>query len=292
MSVLRQEGALRESLTEISISDPEYPSAWRELSDPPEKLYAIGDISLLREKGLAVVGSRTTPANALKVGGEICRTLSKRLVILTGTADGGDGAAIEGALRGSGKIICLLAGGFSVLPQAQLGVLERVVKRGLLLSPHSFDTPVRAFSYEYRNKLLAKLSQGAFVLGAGEKSGALITANYALSYGLPVFALPYPPNSSSGSGCNALIKKGARLTESAEDIAAYYRLDLTEQERTVTLGAEEERVYALLREWLEAHASRLAEEAQIPPFKIRAILSSLEVKGLIVSLGGNRYAVV
>ena len=282
---------LPNNLTEIPFSSPDFPSEWKTLTDCPQKLYALGDISLLKGRKLAVVGSRRTPANALKLGVEIAKTLSNDVVILTGTADGGDSAAIEGALLGGGKVICLLAGGFSALPQCNLSLLEKVAKRGLILSPHPFETEVRAFSYEYRNKLLAKLCQGVLVLGAGEKSGALITAKYAESFQKPIFALPYPPNSSSGCGCNKLIKRGAHLTESAKDIADAFGIDLTEKKREFSLSPDEQKLYAALQEG-ELHATELAQKTGIPVFKMRAILSSLEVKGVVVSLGGNRYATV
>ncbi len=286
------DGEWRNKIREISLSDGEYPAAWKELPDRPQTAYAIGNISLLKEKSLAVVGSRKTPANALKLGEEICKTLSQTFVILTGTADGGDSAAISGALAGSGRVICLLAGGFSSLPQFNLALLDRVVKRGLILSVHPFETPTRVFSYEYRNKLLAKLSCGAVVLGAGEKSGALVTAKYAKIYQKPVFAFPYPPNSASGCGCNGLIKSGGVLTEGAEDILRFYGIEPTVEKKQVLLTQEEERVYRLLQELLSAHASELSQKAEIPPFKIRGILSALEVKGLVVALGGNQFSVV
>ncbi len=292
MSILTNLERLKNQLTEIPVTSTEYPSAWKELPDPPVTLYALGELSLLQEKKLAVVGSRRTPANALKLGGEIVKRLSARLTVLTGTADGGDSAAIEGAIAGSGKVICLLAGGFSALPQYNLQLLERVIKRGLLLSPYPFETKVRAYSYEYRNKLLAKLSNGLFVLGAGEKSGALITAKYAKKFEKTIFAFPYPPNSASGCGCNKLIKEGGILTESAEDIAKAYAIELTEEKASVSLSSDEQRLYAVLKDRLEAHINELALSAQIPAFKLRGLLSALEVKGLIVSLGGNRFAIV
>ena len=282
---------LQDKIVEIEWDSPIYPKEWKELSDSPKRLYALGDISLLSKEKFGIVGSRRTPQNALKLGEEISQALSNELVVLTGTADGGDSAAIEGALRGSGRVICLLAGGFSALPQYNLSLLERVARKGLILSPHSFETEVRAFSYEYRNKLLAKLCQGLLVLSAGEKSGALITAKYAMQYEKPIFALPYPPNSSLGAGCNGLIKKGAYLTENAVDIAQKLGIALTEGEREISLTADEEKVYEALKE-SEAHASELAQKTGIPVFKLRAVLSSLEVKGLAAALGGNRYAAV
>ena len=281
----------KKNLIEIEFSSLDYPSEWKDLQDAPKKLYALGDISLLRERKFAVVGSRRTPQNGLKLGLEIAKSLSQAFVIATGVADGGDTAAIEGALQGSGKVVCLLAGGFSALPQYNLTLLERVAKKGLILSPHPFETEIRAFSYEYRNKLLAKLCDGVLVLGAGEKSGALITAKYAQAYRKPIFALPYPPNSSSGAGCNGLIKRGGYLTESAQDIAEKYGVDLTEKKQEFTLSDDERKVYEILREG-EAHVTELAAGTGIPVFRLRAMLSALEVKGIVVSLGGNRYSAV
>lgn len=292
MSIFTDNNALKSALVAVEKSDAAYPAAWQELSDAPERLYALGDISLLGKRNLAVVGSRRTPTNALKLGAEIVKELSERLVIITGVSDGGDSAALEGALSGSGRVICLLAGGFSALPQTCLGVLERVASKGLILSVHPFETPVRTYSYEYRNKLLAKLADGVFVLGAGEKSGALITARYAMTYGKRIYAFPYPPNTTSGCGCNRLIKTGGVLTECAEDITQDYGIEWKERKRAVSLTAEEERVYAVLRDETQAHANEIAAKSGVAVYKIRAVLSSLEVKGVITAVGGNRYALV
>ncbi len=292
MSIFTDEKGLKASLVEVERGDPAYPAAWRELPDAPERLYALGDISLLHKRNLAVVGSRRTPTNALKLGREIIKELSQKLVIVTGVSDGGDSAALEGALSGSGRVICLLAGGFSALPQTCLALLERVAAIGVIVAVHSFETPIRVYSYEYRNKLLAKLADGVFVLGAGEKSGALITARYAKGYGKRIYAFPYPPNSTSGCGCNQLIKAGAALVEGARDIAQGYGIEWKESGREVKLTAEEAQVYAALCDLLEAHANELAAKAGIAVYKIRAVLSSLEVKGVITAIGGNRYAIV
>lgn len=277
----------------ISVTHPLYPKEWKGLSNFPEKLYFVGDVALLAERKFTVVGSRTTPVNALKTGAEIAKDLSQRFVIVTGTADGGDAAAIEGGLLGGGKVICVLAGGFSALPQSNLPLLERVVRRGgLVLSPHAYDTQVRAFSYEYRNELLALLGEGTLVLGAAEKSGALITARHAQKRGKPVFALPYAPNTHAGTGCNALIKRGAYLTETAADISERLGVKLVEKKTDVTLTADEAKLLAALRQQGEGHLTELSEKTGVPVFKARALLSALEVKGLAAALGGNRYAPV
>ena len=98
------------NIVEIGVCSSDYPKEWQDLADKPERLYAVGNITLLKERKFTVVGSRTTPANALKLGTKITEELTSAFVIVTGTADGGDTAAIEGALKGGGRIICLLAG--------------------------------------------------------------------------------------------------------------------------------------------------------------------------------------
>lgn len=279
-------------ITKIPISDPKYPAQWRALPDAPPVVYARGDIALLQTRKFTIVGARRTPAPALKLGARIAKELSKAVTIVTGTADGGDHAAIEGALSGSGKVICVLAGGFSALPQASLQLLTEVVKRGLVISPYPYDTEVRAFSYEYRNKLLAALGEGVLVLGAAEKSGALITAKYAKEQQKPVFALPYFPGSAAGEGCNKLLKAGGILTENTLDITARMDIKIEEKTREVVLTADEEKLLTVLKTMAEGHANELAAAAGIAPFKVRAVLSALEVKGLVTALGGNRYAPV
>ena len=283
--------SLQTQLITLSKTDKDYPKEWQTLPDAPQTVYALGNVRLLQERKLAVVGSRRTPASALKLGEKICAELSSDLVILTGTADGGDTAAAEGALQ-SGRIIALLAGGFSALPQCNLPLLERIAKCGLLLSPCEFDTPIRSFSYEYRNKLLAALGEGVFVLGAGDKSGALITAKYAEKFAKKIFAFPYPPNSAAGEGCNALIKRGGYLVEEAADIAKHLGVELGKKKSAPTLTAEEKKLYAALQELCEGHISELSARSGVPAFKARTVLSALEIKGLAVSVGGNRYALV
>lgn len=279
------------SVVEIPRSSALYPKAWAGFQDAPETLYAVGNLQLLHEKILVVVGSRRTPVSAMKLGADIAKSLTSSFVLATGSADGGDTAVIEGALQ-SGKIICLLAGGLGTISQASLTLLESVAEKGLLLSPHPYDTPVRHFSFEYRNKLLAALGEGTLVLGAPQKSGALITAKYAQKLGKKLFAIPYAPNTSAGEGCNALIKKGAYLTESGADIFEAFGMDATVEKPAVPLKPDEEKLLSVLKDKAEAHASELAQETGIPIFKLRAILSALEVKGLVVSLGGNRYSPV
>ncbi len=275
----------------IPFPSDEYPETLKQFPDAPLVLYAKGNLELLKKRLFCIVGSRRTPAAALKTGEKIAETLSSHFSILTGVADGGDSAAITGALKGEGEVVCLLAGGFSSLPKSNLTLLQSVAKRGLILAPRSENVATRSFSYEQRNKFLAAFAEGVLVLGAGEKSGALITAKYANQFKKQVFALPYPPLSGAGCGCNALIKEGARLTETAEDVLSFYGLQAVKGEE-IPLTEPESKAFEFLKNAGEAHLSELAEATGMPTYKILAVLSSLEMKGLAVKLGGNRFGVV
>ncbi len=281
---------LKNKMFEITREDSLYPHEFVNCSYAPETLYCVGNVELLTTRKFTVVGSRRTPVAIAKLGEKICEDLSEAFALVTGVADGGDTAAIEGALKGSGKIICVLPGGFSELPQGNVALLERVAHTGLLLSPYPFDTSVRSFSYEQRNRLLATLGDGVLVLSAGNKSGALITAKYAFEQNKPVFAIPYAPNTAAGEGCNDLIKKGGFLTENSVDILGRFGINLIEKKSKLALSDDETRLYTVLKELGESHISELSAKSGVPAFKARAVLSALEVKGRIVAVGGNRYA--
>lgn len=269
-----------------------YPDCLLPLPDSPLVLYAKGRAELLKTRLFTVVGSRRTPPAALKLAKSLCAELSEAFTLVTGTADGGDSAAIEGALRTGGKIVAVLAGGFSAIPQCNGSLLDRAAEKGVLISAHTFDTPVRTFSYESRNKLLANLGEGTLVLSAAEKSGALITARYALESGKPLFALPYAPGTFAGAGCNALIKKGAYLTENSVDILGRFGINWIRDKKQPDLTEDENSVLSALCELSEAHISELSARSGMPMYKLTAVLSSLEVKGKAVRLGGNRFAPV
>lgn len=267
-----------------------YPSEWQSLVDKPQTLYAVGNVELLKGRKLTMVGSRRTPKHALVLGESMAKELSGTFTIVSGAAEGGDSAVISGALE-KGNVICVLAGGFSALPQCNLTLLEKVMQKGLVISPHPYDTPIRSFSYAYRNKLLAALGEATLVLSAGEKSGALVTAGYAKELKKPVFALPYAPNSPVGAGCNALIKGGGYLTENAADVFARLGVEYSEKKQQIALTEAEEQMLGALKELGEGHIAEISAKSGVPVFKARGVLSALQVKGLVIELGCNRYAI-
>lgn len=287
----------RESVFPITVLDEDYPEALKNIASPPLLLYGKGDRALLKERKFCIVGSRVTPPWAESLGRSISAELSSRFCIVTGLAEGGDSAAIRGALP-AGKVISVLPCGLKeCYPASHAGLKERIAGSGLLLSEYPLGEPVKKYSFHERNRLLAGLSEGVLVLSAGSKSGALITANCAAEFGRDVFALPYRPNEARGAGCNDLIKKGASLVTETEDILSFYGLEEAPvreegtEEKGPSLTPEEARVYEVLRDGGELHTSVLAEKAGLRVFEVAAVLSSLELKGLAVKAGGNRYSI-
>jgi len=204
----------------LTLADPAYPSIWLNLPDPPLLLYAQGKLDLLQRPALAIVGSRhPTPEgtdNARAFAASLSRT---GLTIVSGLAAGIDGAAHEGALGGTGSTIALVGTGLDrVYPRAHLKLAREIADRGLLLSEFSIGTPPLAAHFPLRNRLIAGLGMGTLVVEAALKSGSLITARLASEFGREVFAIPGSIHNPQSRGCHALIRQGAKLVESTQDV--------------------------------------------------------------------------
>ena len=275
----------------VTLVGADYPAALRAIPDPPPVLYCMGRRELLAKRKFCIVGSRILPAWAEKTGKTISASLSRQFVIVTGIAEGGDRAAIDGALAG-GNLVCVLPNGLDIAyPAAHASLQREVARRGLLLSEYAPGVKTKKYAFHARNRILAGLSEGVLILAAGVRSGTLITAHCALEYGRELFALPHNVGVAQGEGCNEMIKAGAWLCTCAGDIFAAYGM-VAEEKPRVQLSEKEERLLAVLKEAGELHAAVLAERAGIPVFEAQAILASLEMKGLAVRAGGNRFSAI
>lgn len=275
----------------VTLLSEDYPVSLKHISMPPLVLFGAGRRDLLAKRKFCVVGSRVIPPWAEKLGRVIAGDLSGRFAVVTGLAEGGDLAAIEGALP-SGNLICVLPCGLDeCYPAAHASLKARVRKGGLLLSELMPEETAKKYSFHARNRLLAGLSEGVLVLAAGEKSGTLITANYALDFGRDVFALPHNVGASRGAGCNELIKRGAYLATSSEDILFTYGMERAES-HAEDLEPTESAVLEILRDLGSAHTAVIAERAGMSASEAVGVLSALEIKGYAVREGGNRYSAV
>jgi DNA processing protein len=277
-------------VTCITFKDDMYPESLKQTPVPPLVLYCKGNTQLLKDEKFAVVGSRRTSPQMMEFGKQTSRTLAKSFTIVTGVADGADAAIMQGALE-SGKIICVLPNGIDrYYPAGNAALIEKVAKNGLLLSEYRPEIYAHKYFFSMSNRIVAGLAKGVLLISAHEMSGVLTVPQYATEYGRDVFAFPYSIGVSSGEGCNALIKNGATLTVKAEDILSFYGKDVKSD--SVALTPDEDKLITLLRDEGEVHLERIAAALNKRAYEVLPICSSLEIKGLAVKCGGNKYGAV
>ncbi len=207
----------------LTLADPDYPARLLELHDPPPMLYLNGRPELLHRPAIAVVGARSATAGGLDNARAFARYLAQRgWCIVSGLASGIDAAAHEGALEagpeGGGTIAVLGTGIDIVYPARNRALAHRAAQDGLLVSEFPLGARALPFFFPMRNRIVAALSRGVLVVEAARQSGSLITARLASELGREVFAIPGSIHSPLSRGCHALIRQGAKLVESAEDI--------------------------------------------------------------------------
>lgn len=273
----------------VTLKSALYPKALAQIPVPPNVLYCKGDVGLLSSRCFAVVGSRRTLAAGLSACRRISEELCSYFTVVTGIADGADSAAAEGA-AGCGKVICVLPYGHDYMNRAGNSLfLKSVSERGLVISELPPETAPQRYLYTVRNRIIAGMSEGVLVTSAAAHSGALNTAGYAADYGREVFAFPYSIGVASGVGCNGLIKNGAYLCENVLDIFSCFGLEYNAKKEQ-QLSCDEQAVLDYLKENGEAHAQAVANAVGKKPFQVITVCSSLEIKGLVVKTGGNKYA--
>ena len=204
----------------VTLGDPLYPTALLHTADPPLLLFLHGRAELLSRESLAVVGSRHPTAQGRDNAREFAAHFSRRgWAVVSGLALGIDGAAHEGALQGPGSTVAVLGTGIDrVYPPSHRELAHRIAAEGLLVSEFPLGTPPLKANFPLRNRLIAGLARGTLVVEAALQSGSLITARMAAEAGREVFAIPGSIHAPQSRGCHALIKQGAKLVETADDV--------------------------------------------------------------------------
>jgi DNA processing protein len=204
----------------ITLGDPDYPAMLLETADPPLILHAAGRTNLLQADALAIVGSRNpTPQGTLNATAFAQNLGDAGWVIVSGLALGIDAAAHEGALKTRGATIAVVGTGLDrVYPKRHHELAHRIAVEGLLLSEYPIGSPPLSAHFPQRNRIIAGLTRGTLVIEAAVESGSLITARLAAEAGRDVFAVPGSIHSPQSRGCHSLIKHGAKLVESAQDV--------------------------------------------------------------------------
>jgi DNA processing protein len=204
----------------LAIVDPAYPSLLRELNDAPLVLYIEGQVEKLNQPQLAIVGSRNPTGQGKEIAKDFAYNLVKAgLIVTSGLALGIDAASHQGALLAAGSTVAVMGAGLSkIYPASHQRLAADIAQQGVLVSEFSPDTPPIAKNFPRRNRIISGLSLGVLVIEAAIKSGSLITARYAAEQGREVFAVPGSIHNPLARGCHHLIRQGAKLIETTQDI--------------------------------------------------------------------------
>jgi DNA processing protein len=287
----------------LTCQDPDYPALLREIPDPPPLLYLHGNIEVLREPQLAMVGSRNPTAAGRQTAIDFARHLSAAgLVITSGLALGIDTAAHQGALDAGAPTITVMGTGLDrVYPARNRDLAREIAGNGVLVSEFPPGTPPRAENFPRRNRIISGLSLGTLVVEAATRSGSLITARYALEQGREVFAIPGSIHNPLARGCHHLIRQGAKLVETAQDIMDELAALATTLDSDAIPGmpdpglagsAQLPEDYAQLLESIgfeNTSVDMLVKATDLTPAEVSSMLLQLEMNGYIAANPGGFY---
>ena len=293
----------------ITINDPEYPKNLKNIHRPPKQLYVNGTLIEQDEVAVALVGSRRASLYGLEMAQKLGYELAIRgVTVVSGMAIGIDTASHMGALKAKGRTIAVMGSGHgNIYPARNKKLYEEIAASGAVVTEFENDVEPLPFNFPQRNRIISGLSLGIVVVEAAKDSGALITANLAAEQGREVFALPGKISSSTSSGTNSLIKDGARLVQSVDDIMeelklqeikpldgemeekadgkiarmtkAYIYNSLTEDERAVYKTLSDDPLYI----------DDIIDKAGIEPAKASKVILNLQLKKLIREIPGKQY---
>ncbi|MBI5468884.1 MAG: DNA-protecting protein DprA, partial [Deltaproteobacteria bacterium] len=218
----------------ITYCDPDYPAPLRDINDPPCLLYAKGRGYDLSSPSVAIVGTRHPTHYGLKMSEVLSRDLSAMgMVVVSGMARGCDTAAHKGALKAGGATVAVLGTGIDVpYPRENRRLYEEIIEKGLVVTELPVSTPPAPYNFPKRNRVISGLCSGVVVVEAPLRSGALMTARLALEYNREVMAVPGQATSYRSAGTNRLLKEGAFLVETCEDVMAALSLVYAPPEKT------------------------------------------------------------
>ncbi len=307
----------------ISYEDQNYPYNLKQIEDFPPILYAMGNVDLLKNDNmLAIVGSRNASLSAMKLAENLASNIAdNNITIVSGMARGIDKAAHKGALGHNGCTIAVMGTGIDVVyPQENEDLYKDIIKKdGLILTEYAFHTRPQASNFPRRNRIVSGLSKGVLVIEAGLRSGSLITAHQALEQGRDVYAVPGAPYDARSAGCNKLLKEGAQLVDTPEDIlesfnfsprqfilkakekeemSDLFEYSLDNQENNSDIPEQKEELeqedkYTKLLSLISASGEdvdELIRAMQLPTEEVLMTIVELELDNKIIRLPGNKVA--
>lgn len=288
----------------ITLGDEDYPQSLLSIADPPVLLYVKGRPAFLNMPAVAIVGSRNASAQGMLNADRFAQNLSEAgLTVVSGLALGIDTGAHTGAIKSaqqgySGSSIAVIGTGLDIVyPAANRALAHQIAEVGCIISEYSLGTPAIAHNFPRRNRIISGLSLGVLVVEAAAQSGSLITARSALEQGREVFAIPGSIHSPLAKGCHQLIRQGAKLVESAQDILEELRWQSTDSKNTHSSGVQiaasnlsDPKLQSLLENMGHEALSvdQLIVRTGLPVSSVQAALLNLELQGQIETLPGGQ----
>jgi DNA processing protein len=281
----------------ITLADPDYPKVLLETIDPPPLLYAKGNIHLLNQASIAIVGSRNASVQGEKNAEAFAFDLANHgLCVVSGLALGIDGAAHRGALNAKGTTIAVVGTGLDIVyPAKHRDLAHQIAEHGLIISEFALNTPSKPQNFPRRNRIISGLSLGCLVVEANLQSGSQITARLAAEQGREVFAIPGSIHSPLAKGCHQLIKQGAKLVDCTQDIIEELNINPSKlnqaiEEDLVSLQATETDHPLLgLIGFDPISLEQIVQLSGLPSNEVSSMLMMLELDGKVSSLAGGLY---
>lgn len=280
----------------LTAESENYPEKLIHLEEKPLVLFCKGDISLLKTKSIAIVGTRLPSSYGRIVTENFAKSLAKSgLTIISGLAAGIDKISHEQAMANGGKTIAVLGGGFdNIYPAMNKNLADEIAEKALLITEYRPSVSPTQYSFPFRNRIIAALSDGVLITEAGEKSGALHTKNYALEYGKEIFVIPGNINNAKSKGTNRIIKsmQGTCVT-SPEDILLKLNIDIqkipVQNIIQIQTTMTEKLILSALEDG-EKSLENLHEITKLETKTLNSCLTILQIHGLIRKLPGNMYS--
>jgi DNA processing protein len=289
----------QEGIAVLVATAADYPARLGAIEDAPAVLYVRGSVAALGGWTLAMVGSRNPSVAGRQTASAFAAYFARAgLTIVSGLAVGIDGASHEGALLAGGSTVAVLGSGLDqVYPPEHAALAARITRQGAVISEFPPGTRPLRDHFARRNRIISGLSLGTLVVEAARRSGSLITARLAGEQGREVFAIPGSIHNPLSRGCHALIRAGAKLVESGEDVLSELQLSVPDQILTdITSPAESaaalDKDYKILLDALgfePASADALVERTGFPSQSVASMLLILELEGQVAPCGGGRY---
>jgi len=275
----------------VTLADAEYPKSLLEITDPPPLIYVKGRPELLNRAGFAIVGSRNATAQGVANAEAFARAFSDAgLTIVSGLAAGIDAAAHRGGLAGRSSTLAVVGTGLDVVyPARNRELAHRIAESGTLISEFPLGTPAIAGNFPRRNRLICGLSGGCLVVEAAISSGSLITARLAADQGREVFAIPGSIHSPLAKGCHALIKQGAKLVESAQDVLEELGLQHAPSAISPETAATGDEPLLGHIGFEPVDLDTLQQRSGLTVSDINTALTALELAGTVERLPGGRW---